>query len=69
MSTNITVEKIDVAIAKAMSYSSMTTDGDMTTNQSIKSLMDARRELIAEEERKNGKRKAFLTFDLSKQNF
>ena len=64
MSSNLTIEKIDEAIEKAMSFSSMTTDGDMTTNQSLKALMDARRELIEE----NNRRSIFATFDLSEQN-
>ena len=68
MSSNITVEKIDEAIAKAASFQSMTVDGDTTTNQSIKALMDVRNELTREEERNSGKRSTFATFDLSKQD-
>jgi len=67
MSTNITVEKIDEAIEKAASFSSMTVDGDTTVNQSIKALMDARRELKAEEDRKSGKRYTTATFNLGRQ--
>jgi hypothetical protein len=69
MSTDLTLEKINEAIEKASAFSSMTTDGDMTTNQSLKSLMDARRELMAEEEINSGKRVTFSTFDLSEQSF
>jgi len=68
MSTNITVEKIDEAIAKAASFSSMTVDGDTTENQSIKALMDVRNELLRQEEINSGRRSTFATFDLSEQN-
>ena len=68
MSTDITVAKIDEAIAKAAAFSSMTVDGDTTMNQSIKSLMDVRNALIREEERNSGKRSTFATFDLSEQD-
>ena len=68
MSSNITVEKIDEAIAKAASFQSMTVDGDTTMNQSIKALMDVRNELRREEEINSGRRSTFATFDLSEQN-
>jgi hypothetical protein len=69
MSTNITVEKIDEAIAKAASFRSMTVEGETTAHQHIRSLMDVRNELKREEERNSGRRSTFATFDLSKQDF
>jgi hypothetical protein len=69
MSTDLSVEKLDEQIQKAASFQSMTSDGDMTTNQNIKSLMDVRNQLKREEEINSGRRSTVTTFDLSKQSF
>jgi hypothetical protein len=69
MSTDLSVEKIDEAIEKAMPFSSMMTDGDSVVNQSLYALMAARKELKAEEDINSGKRRTFSTFDLSEQSF
>jgi hypothetical protein len=66
---SLTIENIDAAIANAADWQSMSVDGETTTNQSVRSLMEVRKELKREAELDNGTRATVARFNLSNQQF